>query len=111
MTAPPRKVAGGCRGSGRTAGGGDCRLLEMPDGCWETPGTTGAGSARAPRRWGGAVPSSRTPLPHRRGGVREVHPPSGPAGLRNDGCRDTEGYGKQGISFNLNKTHINVDME
>lgn len=88
MTAPPRKAGGRCRGSGWTAAGGGCCLLETPEGCWETPGTTGAGSARAPRRWGGAVPSCHIPPPHRRGARQEVHPPSGPAGPRSAGCRD-----------------------
>lgn len=109
MIAPPRTVAVGCRGSGWTAGAGDCCLLEMPDGCWETPGPTAAGLAQESTRWGGAVPSCCTLPPHRRAERQEVHPPSGPAGLRSAGCRNTR-VSVDGESYCILKTTYKISV-
>lgn len=89
-TAPPRRGAGGCRGSGRTGGGGGCRPTGTTGDSREPPEPTGAGWVPGRSRRGGAAPSCRRPPPRRRGGRQEVRPPSGPAGLRSDGCWDGE---------------------
>lgn len=90
-TAPPRTAAAaGCRHSGWTAEAGGCRLPERPAGRREPPGPAAAGWGRERPRRGAAGPSCCRPPPRRRAGRPEVHPPSGPAGLRSDGCRDTE---------------------
>lgn len=88
LIGPPRKGAGGCRGSDWTAGGDGCRPTEMSGDSREPPELTGAGWGPAPSRGGGAAPSCRTPPPRRTGGRQEVRPPSGRAGLRSDGCWD-----------------------
>lgn len=92
-TGPPRKGAGGCQGSGSTGGGGDRCPTEPTGGSRASPEPVGAVWVRAQSRRGGAAPSCRTPPPHRMGERQEVHPPSGPAGLRSDGCVIDRGRG------------------
>lgn len=90
MSGPPRTGVGGYQGFGRTGGGGDCRQIEMTGDSWGTPELRGAGWVLERSRRGCVAPSCRTPPPRRRGGRQEVRPPSGPAGLKGDGCRDRE---------------------
>lgn len=92
MTGPPRMGVGGYQGSGWTGGGGDCHQIEVTGDSWGTPEPRGAGWVLERSRLGCAAPSCRTPPPRRRGGGQEVRPPSGPAGLRSDGCRDRERF-------------------
>lgn len=93
MTGPPRKEEGGCQDFGWTGEGGDCHQI----GCWvaagdswEPPGPVIVEWVQVLSRQAGVAPNFHTQPPRRRGERQEVRPPSGPAGLRSDGCWRTE---------------------
>lgn len=90
-TGPLRKAVEGCQGFGPIGAGSGCRLTGCSGKTADSPGPPepgGAAWARELSRQGCAAPSCRTPPPHRREGKLEARPPSGPAGLRSDGCRE-----------------------